>query len=177
MIKFYTFETAIKGFPKKITMAIHESSGFVTIGQFRPEILCQSDIMVATQAGESVSEFCSDCKNIINIANNSSQGGIDAISEALHYVLASHIHRCGRLIFGDLMIYVDCCAHIIKSAGAPISDVEQYYSIFLGVSLKTFSDYIKDEVTLIPFVQTKRYELFKKHMDELSMKLQGKPFF
>ena len=157
MIKFYTFKTAIKGFPKEITMAIHESSGFVTINQFRPDVLLPSNMVVSIQAGESASEFYSDCTNIINVAGKSSLREVDAISEALHQILVSHIQRCGRLIFADLLIYVDCCAHIIKAAGVPISDVKQYYSILLGFALKTYPEYIKDEMTLVPFTQTGRY--------------------
>lgn len=172
----FAFSAQVRGVPQRISFHLPVESGVVITNQYRPDIIPLSSSIVGLQAGEAIFEFQNDCENIINVAGNSTNSGIDAFVDGLLDVVKSHINRCGRLIFGDLMIYVDCFAHIIKAIGLPENEVKQCYLIELAIITKGFLPYIKDEVTLAPFSQTTLYDALMQHVNELSIKLTGRPF-
>lgn len=172
----FAFSPRVRGVPQRISFPLPVESGFVITNQYRPDIIPLPNPIVGLQAGEAIFEFQNDCENIINVAGNSTNSSVDAFVDGLLGVVKSHVNRCGRLIFGDLMIYVDCFAHIIKAIGLPEDEVKQCYLIELAIITKGFLPYIKDDVTLAPFSQTTLYDSLMKHANELSIKLTGRPF-
>lgn len=61
-------------------------------------------------SGESILEFEQDCRNLANAITNSdyqsSNNELDIYIDALACIVAAHNSRCGRLLFGDLLIYI-----------------------------------------------------------------------
>ena len=54
-----------------------------------------------------------DFRTLVNYANNSSKTSlIDKFKEGLLKTVDSHISRCGRVLFCDLLMYVDCLAYL-----------------------------------------------------------------
>lgn len=177
MNHLFVFESSIKGFPQKIAFKLPVSSGYVITNQFRPNIYPKFNNVVESQAGESLSDFYTDCNNIITTASLSLKEGVDALVEGLIDVINIHIAKCGRLIFGDLMIYIDCWVHILKSVGVSEQDARDYYSVELGTLVAGFLTHIKDDSTLLPFNGTQTFIAVKQHVNQVSMRLNGKPFF
>ena len=106
--------------------------------QYRPNLQSEMALpIVDMQAGEDIKDFYNDCNNILIEASRSSQEGVDALLDGLTSVIKAHIARCGRLIFGDLMIYIDCWAHILKGGGVSDQNVRDYYSVGLGILQET----------------------------------------
>lgn len=176
MEQLFVFETHIEGVPQRISFRLPINSEFVITNQYRPNIFPIPAMVVNCQAGEAISDFYTDCNNIINIASKSSNSGVDAIVDGLINVVQSHVRKCGRLIFDDLMIYVDCFAHIIKAMGLSEKDVKECYLIELAIIVESLIPYIKDSATLAPFSQTTLYSSLIQHANELSIRLTGKPF-
>ena len=179
MEQFFAFEAHVNGCPQRISfrLPVMNGSNHVITNQFRPDIYPKSDVIVGFQSGESISEFYNDCTNILSEASRSSEEGVDALVDGLITVIKAHIARCGRLIFGDLMIYIDCWAHILKGGGVSEQDVRDYYSVELGILVSGFLPHIKDDSTLAPFSGTQTIRAVKQHVNEVSMRLNGKPFF
>ncbi len=177
MSYLFVFNPQINGFPTRIEMTLPVSSNYVITNQYRPDIYPMSAAIVGMQAGEIISEFYADCNNIINAASASQKREVDALVEGLISVVKSHIQRCGRLIFGDLMIYLDCWAHILKGAGLTDQEVKDCYSVELGILVAVFLPHIKDDSTLLPFKGTQTFIAVKQHVNEVAIRLNGKPIF
>lgn len=177
-LKLFVFSTDIKGVPKRISFNLPTTSSFVITNQYRPNLYSETALpIVNMQAGEDIKDFYNDCNNILTAASCSSQEGVDALVDGLIAVIKAHIAKCGRLIFGDLMIYIDCWAHILKGGGVSDQDVKDYYSVELGILVSGFLPHIKDDSTLAPFSGTRTFIAVKQHVNEVAIRLNGKPFF
>lgn len=173
----FAFSPQVRGVPQRICFHLPVESGFAITNQYRPDIIPLSSSIVGLQAGEDIKDFYNDCNNILTAASRSSQEGVDALVDGLIAVVKAHIAKCGRLIFGDLMIYIDCWAHILKGRGTSDQDVKDYYSVGLGILVSRFLPHIKDDSTLAPFSGTRTFIAVKQHVDEVAIRLNGKPFF
>ena len=177
-LKLFAFTTNIKGVPQNIRFSLPTNASFVITNQYRPNLFVGFSFPLAEmQAGEDIKDFHNDCNNILTAASRSSQEGLDALVDGLIEVIKAHIARCGRLIFGDLMIYIDCWAHILKGGGVSEQDVRDYYSVELGILVSGFLPHIKDDSTLAPFSGTQTFRAVKQHVNQVSMRLNGQPFF
>ena len=177
-LRLFVFSADVKGVPNRISFKLPTSSSFAITNQYRPNLYSDSILpIVDVQAGEEVRDFYNDCNNILSAASQSSEEGVDALVDGLIAVINAHIARCGRLIFGDLMIYIDCWAYILKGAGVSDEDVRDYYSVELGILLSIFLPHIKDDVTLAPFSGTATCEAVKQHVNKVAIRLNGAPFF
>ena len=177
-LRLFAFSTNVKGVPSRISFSLPTESSFVISNQYRPNLYSQiSSPFVNVQAGEGIKYFYDDCCNILAAAGRSLEEGVDALVDGLNAVIKAHIARCGRLIFGDLMIYIDCWVHILKGAGVSDQDARDYYSVELGILLSTFLPYIKDDATLVPFKETETFRVVKQHVNQVAIRLNGTPFF
>lgn len=177
-LRLFVFSTDIKGVPKRISFNLPTTSSFVITNQYRPNLQSEMALpIVDMQAGEDIKDFYNDCNNILIEASRSSQEGVDALLDGLTSVIKAHIARCGRLIFGDLMIYIDCWAHILKGGGVSDQNVRDYYSVGLGILISGFLPHIKDDSTLAAFSETQSFRALKQHVNQVSMRLNGQPFF
>ncbi len=177
-LRLFAFSTNIKGVPQRISFCLPTSSSFVITNQYRPNLnSVTASSVVEMQAGENSKDFYSDCNNILTAAGQSLKEGTDALVDGLIAVTKAHIARCGRLIFGDLMIYLDCWAHILKGAGLTDQEVKDCYSVELGILVAVFLPHIKDDSTLLPFKGTQTFIAVKQHVNEVAIRLNGKPIF
>lgn len=175
--ELFVFSPNIIGCPKRISFTLPIDNGYAISSQYRPNLQNQNfQAFVGTHAGELDADFYNDCSDILNMAEQSSQTGMDAITDGILGIIKAHIQRCGRLIFGDLLIYVDCFVHIIRAAGVKEDVLKEFYMVELSHLVRVFLPYIKDDMTLIPFEQTHSYEVLMEQADELSMRLNGVHF-
>lgn len=177
-LRLFAFSSNVKGVPNRIGFSLPTDSSFVISNQYRPNLFSGTmSPIVNMQAGEGIKEFYDDCCNILAAASRSSEEGVDALVDGLIAVINAHIARCGRLIFGDLMIYIDCWVHILRGAGISDQDARDYYSVELGILLSIFLPHIKDDATLVPFSETETFRIVKQHVNQVAIRLNGAPFF
>jgi len=74
-------------------------------------------------------------------------------------VVSAHINRCGRLLFQDLLLYMDCFAYLLKATGYADSEIKRVYPIIAKQIVDLTSQYVKDSHTLIPFQVTNIYKI------------------
>lgn len=59
------------------------------------------------------SDVQNDFSTLVNFANSSSKSSkIERYKDGLLKTIDAHISRCGRIIFCDLLMYVDCLAYL-----------------------------------------------------------------
>lgn len=128
-----------------------EDSGVVT-SLYCPQPLLTGGLSFASAVnGESISEFDQDCRNQIRgIESAGDISKIDAHIAGLMAAVMNHISRCGRLIFGDLLIYVDVFSHLLAADGYPEKEVKSIYPRILRSIIDLYPQYIKNTFDLGP---------------------------
>lgn len=104
--------------------------------------------------GETVSEFEQDCCNLANAITNSiyknSNNKWDIYMDALASIVEMHTNRCGRLLFNDLLIYIDIFSYFLFADGINEENIKANYPRFTYQFLIKIPNYLKDSVTLQP---------------------------
>lgn len=129
-----------------------KDGGVVTSLYCPPELLTGGlSFVVNAVNGESISEFDQDCRNQIRgIESAGDISKIDAHIAGLMAAVMNHISRCGRLIFGDLLIYVDVFSHLLAADGYPEEEVKSIYPRILRSIIGLYPQCIKNTFDLSP---------------------------
>lgn len=149
----FSFMFQKPGVYKNISFNAPTQNGFVQTNAFCPnELITGSNPFAAFMtpiSGESELEFRNDCQNQINAACKSFKTDLwQAHIDGLNTVVNAHIQRCGRLIFNDLLIYVDCFAYLMKAHGYSESDIRYQYPRIVKQIVNQKLSYVKDQFTL-----------------------------
>ena len=75
---------------------------------------------------------------------------IDAHIAGLMAAVMNHINCCGRLIFGDLLIYVDVFSYLLAADGYSEKDVKTIYPRILRGIVDLYPGYVKNSFDLSP---------------------------
>ena len=133
-----------------------ETGGFAITDAFCPHRLQVGSApmtpLVNHVHGEQIQEFNNDCHNILSYASNSTKSLFkDTLCDGLDAVVAAHISRCGRLIYNDLLIYIDCWAYLLYAHVNDRNFVEALYSMITKNLVEKYLPYIKEQFFLQPF--------------------------
>ena len=105
MNKTFSFRMKVNGVVGFHSFSAPCQDGYVITNCYCPKALLVGDswlsAAITPQSGESETEFVQDCNNILAKASNEHK----KLISGLDGVIAEHIGRCGRLIFGDMLIY------------------------------------------------------------------------
>lgn len=125
--------------------------------------------------GEGLFEFKLDCENfakaITESKYQSSNNKWDIYCDALDYIIATHINRCGRLLFNDLLIYLDIYSYFLYADGVNENNIKLNYPRFANQYLKNIPEYLKDSMTLQPLATTRMASIIKdlSHKAEIEL--------
>lgn len=148
------------GTNKTLRVSIPTNGVFVVTNEFCPkEFLVGGFLSFVTPIQQELqSEFVKDCENQVLVASRSSKADIvDAHVDGLLDSVNSHINRCGRLFFNDLLLYVDCFAYLLKGHGYSDDFIKKKYIETVKKIVREKNNYLKDSQTLQPFNQTMMY--------------------
>jgi len=168
MNKQFTFSIKKNGYLQKCSFAAPIENGFVITNNYCPNALIVGEgsffsQVVVPQNGETEEEFIQDCQNIVNKSNTISDNDIFfCLGQGLITVVSAHINRCGRLLFQDLLLYMDCFAYLLKGTGYADSEIRRVYPIITKQIVDLTSQYVKDSHTLIPFQVTNIYKILTR---------------
>ncbi len=165
MNKRFSFSIKVNGKMGRYSFTAPTEEGYVITNYFCPDsLLIDKDspfsIMSAIipQNGELEDEFVNDCQNIVNASNSISNNDITfCLQNGLHAVIAKHVNRCGRLLFQDLLLYIDCYSYLLKAVGYSENEIKRLYPAITKKIVDVMSQYVKDSHTLFPFHVTKFY--------------------
>jgi hypothetical protein len=165
MNKQFTFSIRKNGYLQRCSFTAPVESGYVITNNYCPNALIIGEGSMLSQIaipqnGETENEFIQDCQNIVNKSNTISDDDVFfCLGQGLMNVVSNHINRCGRLLFQDLLIYMDCFAYLLKAAGYADSEIKRVYPIITKQIVDLTNQYIKDSHTLVPFQVTNIYKI------------------
>lgn len=150
---FY-FETSINGVQKKLNVIAPIENGAVITNKYCPqEILTGGLPFITSINGEGLDEFILDCQKQCAGMRDAGKrvSKLDAHVAGLMTSVNDHISRCGRLIFGDLLIYMDCFALLLEADGFSDSEIRNSYPQIVRSIVELYPDYIYNTKDLSPF--------------------------
>ena len=162
MNKIFKFNTVINGHHKVLTVNVPLMNGGVQTNKYCPNELLTGGLSFITPVqGEMESEFIQDCKNIISgiQAAGRTDTRIEAFIGGLMGVVMNHINHCGRLIFGDLLIYLDCYALLLEADGFPEHEIRNSYIHVCRSIVQLYGDYVLNTANLAPLHLTPIYSI------------------
>lgn len=139
--------------------------GFVATSNIRPDWMVFSDGIMQFEGGESCEEFKNDCKKMLDFVNSDHQDFENSMSAALFCSINNHIERFGRLLFNDLLLYIDCWAHILNNTALTLKDTHTAYSSVLAFICQQMSDKIMVQhlFGVVPLSATEIFTEIIKH--------------
>lgn len=170
MNKSYNFQMKVNGCTKTVPISVPYENGMVITSEFCPPQLLATGagplpwLQTSPIHGESEQEFINDCQMQIQTINEieGQYGTIDSHQKALSSVVVAHIRRCGRLLFQDLLIYIDIYYHLLKAAGYSTTETKGNYALITKASVDSLAQYVKDSSTLCPIKESPVYGVISR---------------
>ncbi len=152
--KTFRFSKNINVETKNLIVSVPVENGVVYSNKFCPQDLLTGGLNFMTAVnGEGLDEFVQDCKKqVIAMGGAGKQKDlIDVHIAGLMAVVMDHISRCGRLIFGDLLIYMDCFSYLLKADGFTEDRIKKLYPKITRKVVESYPNYILNTHDLSPF--------------------------
>lgn len=150
----FCFNGIIQGQYKEFVFEAPVENGGVYTNRYCPQDLLTGGISFITAVnGESIDEFIADCRKQVvamGVAGNN-ETKLDTHIAGLMAVVMEHLYRCGRLIFGDLLIYVDCFSLLLEADGFSEDEIKNIYPKVTRRIVELYPDYIFNTQDLSPF--------------------------
>lgn len=147
-----TIEFLFRG--KTLCVHVPVSGDGVLTSKFCPKELLNGGLScIKPMNGEAKDEFISDCQKQIIAMNQADEGSslLDVHIAGLMAVVMDHISRCGRIIFGDLLIYMDCFCLLLEADGFPESEIRQMYPRVVRAIVDLYPELVFNSGDLTPF--------------------------
>ncbi len=172
MKKTFRFHVNSQNGLKLVALLIPLQQGGVITNEFCPDSFLVGNSSMSFSItpinGESEPEFVMDCNSQIQYINQyNGFGNLNIHVSALKSVVSQHVNRCGRLIFNDLLIYVDVFAYFLYYAGYNRQDVVREYVKIVYEVIGLYRDSVKNPVNLAPLTQTPLYDCVVNEYNEL----------
>lgn len=153
-IQKFLFEAIIKGQGKKLTISVPVKNGFAITNHYCPQDILTGGIpFVSAINGESIDEFITDCQKQIKAMKDirATENQLDIHIAGLMAAVMDHLNRCGRLIFGDLLIYMDCFSHLLAADGFGESEITGIYPRITRTIVELYPNKVFNTIDLSPF--------------------------
>lgn len=150
----FSFAGIINGVKRDLTVSAPVENGGVYTNKYCPQDLLTGGISFVTAVnGEALGEFVTDCQKQIMAmeAAEKQKSLLDVHISGLMAVVLDHLSRCGRLIFGDLLIYMDCFSLLLEADGFSEEEVKGIYPRVTRTIVELYPDYIFNTTDLSPF--------------------------
>lgn len=148
------FDTKILGESRTFIVKVPYQDGVVATSKFCPtELIAGTVDLMAAVRGESLDKFMTDCRQQLMAMSKTREADtlLDAHIAGLMAVVMDHLARCGRLIFGDLLIYMDCFSLLLEADGFSEDEIQEIYPRVTRTIVDLYPDYIFNTMDLSPF--------------------------
>lgn len=148
------FDTKILGESRTLIVKVPYQDGVVATSKFCPtELMAGTVDLMAAVRGESLDKFMTDCRQQLMAMSKTREADtlLDAHIAGLMAVVMDHLARCGRLIFGDLLIYMDCFSLLLEADGFSEDEIQEIYPRVARTIVDLYPDYIFNTMDLSPF--------------------------
>lgn len=164
------FEACIQGVQKELVVSVPVDGDKVVTSEYCPQELLTGGlefVEIRGFNGEMLWEFMADCNMQIKAMENADEysSRMEIHIEGLMAAVVSHIYRCGRLIFGDLLIYVDCFSLLLKADGFDDTEIKNAYPVVTKAIVDMYPAALKNTMNLAPLYQTPLYNILSALVD------------
>lgn len=150
----FNFVGNINGKRKELIVHVSVENNGVYTNKYCPQDLLTGGVSFVTPVhGEILNEFIADCqKQVIAMEAAGLQAtSLDAHIAGLMAVIMDHLVRCGRLIFGDLLIYMDCFSLLLEADGFSDKEIRGMYPRVTRAIIELYPDKVFNTMDLSPF--------------------------
>lgn len=150
----FSFAGYINGKRKELIVQAPVENGGVHTNKYCPHELLTGGISFVTAVnGEIIEEFIADCqKQVVAMEAAGVQATrLDVHIAGLMAVIMDHLARCGRLIFGDLLIYMDCFSLLLEADGFSEAEIREIYPRVTRQIVELYPDRVFNTLDLSPF--------------------------
>lgn len=91
--------------------------------------------------------------------------------DALACLVTAHVNQHGRLIFNDLLTYIDIFSYFLFADGIDEDNIKTNYPRFTYQFLIKMPNYLKDSATLQPLTNTNMASIIKELNYKAEIKL------
>lgn len=150
----FSFAGNINGTRKELIVSVPVENGGVYTNKYCPQDLLTGGINFVTAVnGEVLGEFIADCQKQVAAmgAAVESETRLDTHIAGLMAVVMDHLARCGRLIFGDLLIYMDCFSLLLEADGFSDEEIREIYPRITRTIVELYPNHIFNTADLSPF--------------------------
>ena len=154
----FKFNTNILGIAKALYVEVPILPEGVRTNKFCPSELLIGGCnplgsLIEPINGEGREEFISDCrKQVLAMeAAGMQRTLLDVHIAGLMAAVMDHLARCGRLIFGDLLIYMDCFSLLLEADAFDKMEIKKMYPRILRSIIELYPNYVFNTFDLSPF--------------------------
>lgn len=143
-----------KGRDRLYTIEAPIKNGGVRTDKFCPQELLTGGVSIISAInGETEDEFLSDCQKQVMAMDIADAGTplVDRHIVGLMAVVMDHFSRCGRIIFGDLLIYIDCFSLLLEADGFPKEEIREIYPRVAKTIVDLYPDHVFNTADLSIF--------------------------
>lgn len=152
--KNFEFNIKIQGKERCLIVTAPIENDGVATNKFCPhELLTGGILFIPPINGESEAEFISDCRKQLRAMENV-EGDCSLMNlhvAGLMDAVMSHIYQCGRIIFGDLLIYMDIFSLLLEADGFEEGEIRYAYPKILREIIELFPGAVLNTLDLSPF--------------------------
>ncbi len=158
------FDTEILGEPRTFIVEVPYQNGIVATSEFCPtELLSGTVDLMAAIRGESLDKFMADCRRQLLAMSKITEANTDLDRHigGLMAVVMDHFSRYKRIVFGDLLIYVDCFSLLLKSARFDNEEIRTIYPRVTRTIVELYPDYVDSSIDGTPFMGSHSKEILE----------------
>lgn len=141
----FTFAGNINGHDKKLFVEVPVNENGVYTNKYCPQDLLTGGLNFITAInGESLDEFLLDCRKQVEAMEAAGKQNtlLDVHVAGLMAVVMDHLANCGRLIFRDLLIYMDCFSLLLQADGFSDDEINEIYPQITRTIVDLYPEYI-----------------------------------
>ncbi|WP_301425498.1 hypothetical protein [Bacteroides caecimuris] len=150
----FSFVAKINNKIKELSFQVPVENGGVYTNKYCPQDLLTGGISFVTAVnGEILEEFIADCqKQVVAMEAVGQQDTLlDVHIGGLMAVVMDHLARCGRLIFGDLLIYMDVFSLLLEADGLSPDEIRNIYPRVTRTIVDLYPDKVFNTMDLSQF--------------------------
>lgn len=150
----FNFVGIIDGVNKVLVVEVPVENGGAYTNKYCPQDLLTGGVgFVMAINGEVIDDFVSDCrKQVIAMEAAGKQNTLlDVHVAGLMVVVMDHLAHCGRLIFGDLLIYMDCFSLLLEADGFSEVEIRKIYPRVTRAIIELYPEHVFNTMDLSPF--------------------------
>lgn len=153
-LRKFCFTGYINGDRRELIVSVPVENGGVYTNKYCPQELLTGGInFIQATNGEIEEEFISDCnKQMAAMERVGVQETLlDVHIGGLMAIIMEHLARCNRMIFGDLLIYMDCFSLLLEADGFAEDEIRLIYPRVVRSIVDLYPDRVFNTFDLTPF--------------------------